>query len=173
LLALRFVTGDASRSTTVARWAEEFKQDLCKAVAELSAALKNGEAAERPRGWAIFNEMMFGWCHDSDDRSVSSGARVTVVAGEQMLQKGVNFSMFVPAELDVFLEGKVTRAAGLFSGMKSGNCFELDTVELFTRLFCWHGRRNHTTTEMRRNGTLVLRKRRQKAAKVGKSTLLF
>src|ERR1700720_865085 len=91
-----------------------------------------------------------------------------------MLQKGVNFSMFVPAELDVFLEGKVTRAAGLSSEMKSGNCFELDTVELFTRLLCWHGRRNHTTTEMWRNGTLVLRKRRQEAAKVGKSmTTLF
>jgi hypothetical protein len=117
--------------------------------------------------------MLFGWPYDPDDRPVSSGARVTVVAREQMLQKGVNFSMFVPAELDIFLEGKVTRAAGLFSGMKSGNCFELDTVELFTRLLCWHGRRNHTTTEMWRNGTLVLRKRRQEAAKVGKSTLLF
>jgi hypothetical protein len=111
--------------------------------------------------------MLFGWPYDPDDRPVSSGARVTVVAREQMLQKGVNFSMFVPAELDVFLEGKVTRAAGLSSGMKSGNCFELDTVELFTRLLCWHGRRNHTTTEMWRNGTLVLRKRRQGSPHTG------
>ena len=148
LLALRFVTGDASRSTTVARWAEEFKQELCKAVAELSAALQNGEAAEPARGWTIFYEMLFGWSCNPDNRPVSSGARVAVVAREQMLQKGVNFSMFVPAELDVFLEGKVTRAAGLFSGMKSSNCLELDTVELFTQLFRRHGRRNHMTTEM-------------------------
>jgi hypothetical protein len=158
---LPFVTGDASRSTTVARWAEEFKQELCKAVAELSAALQNGEAAGPARGWTNFDEMLFGWSCDPDNRPVSSGARVAVVAREQMLQKGVNFSMFVPAQLDVFLEGKVTRAAGLFSEMKSSNCLELDTVELFTQLFRRHGRRNHTTTEMWRNGTLVLRKRRR------------
>jgi hypothetical protein len=117
--------------------------------------------------------MLFGWPCDPDNRAVSGGARVAVVAGEQMLQKGVDFLVLGPAEFDIFLEGKVTGTAGLFSGMKSSNCLELDTVELFTQLFRWHGRRNHTTTEMWRNGTLVLRKRRQKAAKVGKSTLLF
>jgi len=135
--------------------------------------LQNGGAAGPALGWTIFNEMLFGWPYDPDDRAVSGGARVTVVAREQMLQKGVNFLVLGPAELDIFLEGKVTGTAGLFSGMKSSNCLELDTVELFTRLLCWHGRRNHTTSEMWRNGTLVLRKRRQKAAKVGKSTLLF
>jgi hypothetical protein len=41
--------------------------------------------------------------------------------------------------------------------MKSSNCFELDAVELFAQLFRRHGRRNDTTSEMSRNGTLVLR----------------
>jgi hypothetical protein len=135
--------------------------------------LQNGGAAGPARDWTIFDEMLFGWPCDPDNRAVSGGARVAVVAGEQMLQKGVDFLVLGPAEFDIFLERKVTGTAGLFSGMKSSNCLELDTVELFTQLFRWHGRRNHTTTEMWRNGTLVLRKRRQEAAKVGKSTLLF
>ncbi|MGB9244577.1 MAG: hypothetical protein WCC03_14590 [Candidatus Acidiferrales bacterium] len=75
-----------------------------------------------------------------------------------MLQKLINFAVLVAAELDIFLEGKIARTAGFFGGMKSSDSFEPDTVKLFTRLICWHGRRNNTTTEMQRNGTLVLRK---------------
>ncbi len=65
-----------------------------------------------------------------------------------MLQKLINFAVFVAAEFDVFLEGKIARTAGFFRGMKSCNSFEPDALKLFTRLICWHGRRNNTTTEM-------------------------
>jgi hypothetical protein len=111
--------------------------------------------------------MLFGWPYDPDNRAVAGGARVAVVAREQVLQKGVDFLVLGPAEFDIFLEGKVTGTAGLFSGMKSSNCLEFNTVELFTRLLRRHGRRNHTTTEMWRNGTLVLRKRNKEVSTQG------
>jgi hypothetical protein len=63
-----------------------------------------------------------------------------------MFQELIDFTVLVAAQLDIFLEGQVSRAAGLSSGLKGGNGFKPDTVKLFTRLVCWHGRRNNTLT---------------------------
>jgi hypothetical protein len=65
-----------------------------------------------------------------------------------MFQKLIDFTVLVAAQFDVLLEGQISRAARCFSGLKGGNGFKPDTVKLFTRLFCWHGRRNNTITGM-------------------------
>jgi hypothetical protein len=70
------------------------------------------------------------------------------MAREQMLQKLIDLAVFVAAQFDVLLEGQVSRAARLFGGLKGGNGLKPDTVKLFTRLICWHGRRNNTITGM-------------------------
>jgi hypothetical protein len=67
---------------------------------------------------------------------------------KQMFQKVIDLAVLVAAQFDIFLEGQISRAARLFSGLKGCNGFKPDTVKLFTRLFCWHGRRNNTLTGM-------------------------
>jgi len=65
---------------------------------------------------------------------------------EQMFQKVIDLAVLVAAQFDVFLKGYVSRAARLFSGLKGGNGLKPYAVKLFTRLICWHGRRNNTIT---------------------------
>lgn len=79
------------------------------------------------------------------------------MARKQMFQEFIDFTMLVAAQFDIFLEGQISRVARLSSGLKGRNGFKPDTVKLFTRLICWHRRRNNTITGMSRNGTLVLR----------------
>ncbi len=67
---------------------------------------------------------------------------------EEMFQKVVDLAVLVAAQFDVFLEGQVSRAASLSGGLKGSNGFKPDAVKLFTRLICWHGRRNNTITGM-------------------------
>jgi hypothetical protein len=70
------------------------------------------------------------------------------MARKQMFQEFIDFTMLVAAQFDIFLEGQISRAARLFSGLKGCNGFKPNTVKLFTRQFWWHGRRNNTITGM-------------------------
>jgi hypothetical protein len=92
--------------------------------------------------------MPFCCRNDADYWAVAGRAWEAVMTRKQMFQKLIDFTVLVAAQFDVFLEGQISRAARLFSGLKGGNCFKPDTVKLFTRLICWHGRRNNTITGM-------------------------
>lgn len=70
------------------------------------------------------------------------------MARKQMFQKVIDLAVLIAAQFDVLLEGQISRAACFFSGLKGVNGFKPDTVKLFTRLICWHGRRNNTITGM-------------------------
>ena len=66
------------------------------------------------------------------------------MAGEEVFEEGVDFLVLIASELDVFLEGEVAGAAGVWRAMEGGDGFELDAVEFFAELLLWHGRRNIT-----------------------------
>lgn len=70
------------------------------------------------------------------------------MARKQMFQEFIDFTVLVAAQFDIFVEGQISRAARLSSGLKGRNRFKPNTVKLFTRLVCWHGRRNDTITGM-------------------------
>jgi len=120
-------------------------------VLDLAATLrvrKGAKGAKGSRAWAAFHRRPFCCWNDPDDWAVAGRAWAAIVTLEQMFQKLIDFTVLVAAQFDVFLEGQIARTSGFFRGMKSSNSFEPDTVKLFTRLICWHGRRNNTTTEM-------------------------
>jgi hypothetical protein len=139
------------RRITFAFCAEEFKRELTSRPCELAATLQVRQGAKGPRGSrvqaALLSRVSCGR-NDGDDRAVPCGAWVAVVAREQMFQEFIDLTVLVAAEFYVFLERKVAGAPRFFRSVKSVNCFEPDTVKLFTRMVCWHGRRNNTTTEM-------------------------
>jgi len=70
------------------------------------------------------------------------------MARKQMFQKVIDLAVLVAAQFDILLEGQISRAASLSGGLKGCNGFKPDTVKLFTRLICRHGRRNNTITGM-------------------------
>ena len=130
---------------------EEFKRRLTPRPCDLAATLQVRQGAKGARGsrvQAALLSRLFYWWNDGDDRAVPCGAWVAVVAREQMFQELIDLTVLVAAEFYVFSERKVAGAPRFFRGVKSGNCVEPDTVKLFTRMVCWHGRRNNTTTEM-------------------------
>lgn len=129
-------------------------------VPESAATLQvrqGAKGAKGSRAWAAFYERPLGCWNDADYWTVTGRAREAVVARKQMFQELIDFTVLVAAQFDIFLEGQISRAARLFSGLKGRNRFKPDAVKLVTRLVCWHGRRNNTITGMSRNGTLVLR----------------
>jgi hypothetical protein len=142
------------RCSTFAFYAKEFKQQLAYRrswVVESAAALQVREGAKGAQGsraWAAFYERPLGCWNYADYRAVTGRAREAVMARKQMFQEFIDFTMLVAAQFDIFLEGQISRAARLFSGLKGCNGFKPNTVKLFTRQFCWHGRRNNTITGM-------------------------
>ncbi len=144
----------SGRRLTFAFCVKEFKRQLAYRrswVLESAAALQVREGAKRAKGsraWATFYERPLACWNDVDYWTVAGGARKTVVTREQMFQKVIDLAVFVAAQFDVLLEGQISRAASLSSGLKGCNGFKPDTVKLFTRLICRHGRRNNTITGM-------------------------
>ena len=139
---------------TFAFYSKEFKQQLAYRrswVLELAAALQVREGAKGAKGswaWAALHKRSLGCLNDADYWAVAGRAWEAVVTREQMFQKVIDLAVLVAAQFDVFLEGQISRAARLSSGLKGGNGFKPDTVKFFTRLICWHGRRNNTITGM-------------------------
>jgi hypothetical protein len=120
-------------------------------VLDLAATLrvrKGAKGAKGSRAWAAFHRRPFCCWNDPDDWAVAGRAWAAVMARKQMFQKLIDFTVLVAAQFDVFLEGQISRAARLFGGLKGGNGFKPNTVKFFTRLICWHGRRNNTITGM-------------------------
>jgi hypothetical protein len=140
------------RRLTFAFCAKEFKQEFAyRGFLELATTLQvreGAKGAKRSRAWAAFYERPVGCWNDADYWAVAGWAREAVMARKQMFQKLIDLTMLVAAQFDVFLEGQISRAACLFGSLKGVNGFKPDTVKLFTRLICWHGRRNNTITGM-------------------------
>jgi hypothetical protein len=120
--------------TTIARCQPEFKRELVKEFGDLRAALEEGLGPERLLSLIAGSRLSVWMRGDSDDGSIPRRAGIAVVAGEEMFDERVDFIVFGASDLDIFVEGEVTGAAGVSGGMECRDRFELDAVELFARL---------------------------------------